>query len=201
MKSGIKIISIFLLTVLFVAFTDKNEIGNCFISFTKSSNLTRAEPERLPENSEKVRKVKTDNGEVEVSRIDGYRVLYNNTKQGTFVNLKVERSEKGSYKSDQKGLVDNLTYLMSHSAGMEKKLIELQFNGYKIYGISREKIESTNSTLGIFVMFPGNDVTVYFYFNNLKPEVSNFDGLEDYRKQRDQFMEEYTKYLSTCKNK
>ena len=95
----------------------------------------------------------------------------------------------------------NLKYLISHSPGMEKDLIEQEFNGYKVLGISREKIVSSNSTLGIFVMFPGNNVTVYFYFNNLNPELSNFDGVDDYKKQRDKFIDEYTKYLTTCKNK
>lgn len=199
MKSRFKIFSTLLLTILFLSFTDKNEISNCFISFTKPSNLTSAEPERLPETSEKVRKIKTDIGEVEITRIDGYRVLYNNDQQATFVNLKIELSEKKSYKPDQKGLIENLKYLISHSPGMEKNIIELEFNGYKIYGISREKIVSSNSTLGIFVMFPGNNVTIYFYFNNLKPEISNFEGVEDYKKQRDKFMDEYTKHLTTCK--
>ena len=49
-------------------------------------------------------------------------------------------------------------------------------------------------------MFPGNNVTVYFYFNNLKPEISNFEGIEDYKKQRDKFIDEYTKHLTTCKD-
>ncbi|AYB34057.1 hypothetical protein D4L85_27295 [Chryseolinea soli] len=80
-----------------------------------------------------------------------------------------------------------------------KDLIELEFNGYKVYGLSRGSIE-TGSTLGIFVMFPGNDVTVYFYFNNMKPEYRNFESVNDYKKQRDQFIEEYTKYLTTCKD-
>lgn len=201
MKSKITIISTFLMTILFLSFTIKNEIGQCYILFKTSTNFTAAEPDRLPETSEKVRKINTDNGEVEITRMDGYRVLYNNDKQAAFVNLKVELSAKKSYSSDQKGLIDNLKYLISHSTGMEKNLIELEFNGYKLYGISREKIVSSNSTLGIFVMFPGNNVTVYFYFNNLKPEVSNFDGVDDYRKQRDKFMDEYTKYLTTCKDK
>ena len=201
MKSKLTIISVLVLTILCLGFTGKNEIGQCYISFKKSTNLTPADPERLPETSEKIRTVKTDNGEVEVTRIDGYRVLYNNEKNSAFVNLKVELSKKKSYKEDQKGLIDNLKYLIPHSPGMEKNLIELEMNGYKVYGISREKISPTNSTLGIFIMFPGNEVIVYFYFNNLKPEVSNYNSVEDYKKQRDRFIDEYTKYLTTCKDK
>lgn len=118
-----------------------------------------------------------------------------------FVNLKVELSAPDSYENDKKRLLDNLKYLNAHSTGMEtKELIELNFNGYKISGLSRASIEA-GSTLGIFIMHPGNGVTVYFYFNNLKPEFRNFTSVEDYKKQRDQFLEEYTKYLTTCSNK
>lgn len=201
MKSKLTIFSTSLLAVLLLSFTNKNEIGQCYISFKTATSLTTAEPDRLPETSEKVRTVKTDNGEVEVTRIDGYRVLYNNEKKAPFVNLKVELSENKSYDKDQKNLIDNMKYLNSHSQNMEtKNLIELEFNGYKVYGFSRATI-GTGSTLGTFVMFPGNGVTVYFYFNNMKPEYRNFESVDDYKKQRDRFMDEYTKFLKTCKDK
>jgi hypothetical protein len=201
MKSKLTLLSTILLIGILLSFTTKNEIGPCYISFTTATNLTVADPDRLPETSEKVRTVKTDNGEVEVTRIDGYRVLYNNDNKAPFVNLKVELSENKSYDKDQKNLLDNFKYLNSHSQNMETKdLIELEFNGYKVYGFSRATIE-TGSTLGTFVMFPGNGVTVYFYFNNMKPEYRNFENVDDYKKQRDRFMEEYTKYLKTCIDK
>jgi hypothetical protein len=201
MRSKIIVHSTFVATVALFSFKNRNEIGKCFISFTTATNLTAATPERLPETAEKVRTVKTDEGEVEITRIDGYRIFYNNDKKAPFVNLKVELSDPNSYETDKKRLLDNLKYLNTHSAGMEtKELIELNFNGYKISGLSRGSIEA-GSTLGIFIMHPGNDVTVYFYFNNLKPELRNFESVADYKKQRDKFFEEYTKYLTTCSNK
>ena len=201
MKSKIIILSTLLLTIALLSFKSKNEISKCFISFATATNLTAAVPDRLPETSEKIRTLKTENGEVEVTRIDGYRILYNNNKKVPFVNLKVELSDSNSYETDQKRLLDNLKYLNTHSSGMEtKELIELKFNGYKISGLSRGTIE-TGSTLGTFIMFPGNGVTVYFYFNNLKPEFRNFESVEDYKKQRDKFLEEYTKHLTTCSEK
>ena len=201
MKSKIILLSTLLLTIVLLSFKNKNEISKCFISFTKATNLQAAVPDRLPETSEKVRSVMTENGEVEVTRIDGYRVLYNNDKRVPFINLKVELSDPSSYENDKKQLLDNLKYLNAHSTGMETtELVELNFNGYKISGLSRGTIE-TGSTLGIFIMYPGNGVTVYFYFNNLKRDVRNFESLEDYKKQRDGFLEEYTKYLTTCSEK
>lgn len=201
MNSKLTLYSTILVATLLISFTSKNEIKQCYISFKTATNLTVASPDRLPESAEKVRTLQTAIGEVEVTRLDGYRVLYNNKKNAPFVNLKVELSEEKRYDQDKRNLLDNLKFLNSHSTGMEtKELIELEFNGYKVYGLSRGAIE-TGSTLGTFIMFPGNDVTVYFYFNNMKPEYRNFENLDDYKKQRNSFMNEYTKYLKTCKDK
>lgn len=197
MKS--KKVSLLLLIVLtLMSFEGNNKIEQCFISFDSPTKLTAAKIDRLPENSEKTRTINTQNGEVSISRIDGYRVLYNNYKEVPFVNLKVELSVPSAYENDRQHLLDNLKYLNVQSSGMEtKEPIELKFNGYKIFGISRGSIES-GSTLGTFIMFPGNGVTVYFYFNNLKPGFRTFENLEDYKKQRDLFLEEYTKHLKEC---
>lgn len=200
MKSEQTLFSIFLLAISLWSFTLKNEIGPCYISFTSPSHLSATDPNRLPENSEKMRTLTTDKGEVDVSRIDGYRIMYLNDKNAPFVNLKVELSANNAYESDKIHIIDNLRYLNSHSQNMETTdLLELEFNGYQVYGFSRASIEMGN-ILGTFVMFPGNGVTVYFYFNNLKPEFRNFENVNDYKKQRDRFMNEYTRYLKTCKN-
>jgi hypothetical protein len=175
-----------------------NEINECYLTFGSAVDLVPASPDRLPDRSKKPRVVSTDNGEVTVTVVDGYRILYNNKKDMPFVNLKVELSEEGSYERDKKNLIENLKYLNSHSTGMESEdLIELQMNGYTIYGLSRATIEVGN-ILGTFVMFPGDGVVVYFYFNNLKPEHRNFDSVDDYKKQRDQFIDGYTKHLKEC---
>ena len=193
----------FLSPVLFIgllSFSIKNEIENCFTTFNKASNLEMASPERLPETSEKFRTVKTFKGEVDISRIDGYRILYNNKKQVPFVNLKVEQSKHDSYAVDTLNIIENLKYLNSSSPMETKDILESNYNGYKIYGLSRNTIES-GSILGIFAIFPGNDITLYVYFNNLKPEFRNFENLEDYKKQRDKFLQEYTSYLKSCLTK
>jgi hypothetical protein len=199
MKSKTIFLSTLLLTIVLFSFKNNNEIGKCYLSFTPTKNLKVTVPDRLPVSSERGRLVNTENGEVKVSRIDGYRLFYNNDKNVPFVNLKVELSEENAYETDKIKIIDHLKYMNSRSKGMEtKELIELNFNGYKIWGLSRENIE-TASTLGIFAMFPENGITVYFYFNNQKLEDRNFENLEDYKKQRDQFIDEYTKHLATCK--
>jgi len=199
MKTNISLFAILILSISLLSFTSKNEISKCYILFNPD-NLIAAEPERLPETAEKFRTIKTDNGEVTITRIDGYRILFNNDKGVPFVNLKVELSNEKSYDADQKNLLENIKYLNEHSKNMETKdLIELDFNGYKIYGLNRNTIEE-GSNLGTYIMFPGNGVSIYFYFNNLKPEFRTFSSIEDYKKQRDKFLEAYTAHLKKCPN-
>lgn len=196
----------FILTLLVAAglvgfSTHSMDIANCFINFDKVSKLSMASPQRLPETAEKVRRLPTENGEVEVTRIDGYRILYNNEKKAPFVNLKVELSDPSSYEKDTANILKNLKYLNSRGINMETKdLVELTFNGYRIYGISRNSIEA-GSTLGSFVMFAGENTIVYFDFNNLKPEFRNFQSLDEYKSQRNQFIGEYTNHLNKCSDK
>ena len=198
MKLQITLFFTVLLTITFLSFKSKNEINNCYISFKNATNLKAEKPEQKPRNAGNFRTVNTAYGDVEVTSVEGFRIIYNNNKKAPFVNLKVELSDPDSYETDQKKIIDNLKYLNSGSPGMEsEELVELTFNGYKISGLSRANIE-TGSTLGIFAMFPGNGVSVYFYFNNAKPGLRNFENVEEYRKQRDIFLDEYTKHLVVC---
>ena len=177
------------------------QISSCYLNFNKANNLKMKDADHLPAEANHTRKLITDNGEVDITAADAYRILYYNRKNVAFVNLKVETSAAGNYETDKNNVLANLRFLNSHSANMEtKELIELSYNGFKIYGLSRNSTES-GSTLGTFVMFPGNNTIVYFYFNNIRPEYANFKDLTDYKSQRNDFIGRYTSYLNTCKQK
>lgn len=177
------------------------QINNCYLSFNKAGDLKMKEADHFPAENNHTRKLQTSNGEVDITMVDGYRILYYNSKDVPFVNLKVETSLAKDYETDKLNLLANLRYLISQETNIEtKELIELNYNGFKIYGLSRKSID-TNSTLGIFVMFPGNNTIVYFYFNNMKPEYANFKDLADYKGQRNDFIGQYTSHLKTCNSK
>jgi hypothetical protein len=192
-------IALLALTPAIAGIVDKPAIGKCYLSFDKPSNLKMAAPDHFPEENDHTRTLPTANGDVAITILDGYRVLYNNLKNAPFVNLKVELSNAQRYEADKQHILDNLKYMTANSPDMETKdLIQLSYNGYKIYGISRNGIE-TGSTLGVFIMFPGNNTVVYFYFNNLNPLYRNFNSLHDYQQQRNTFISEYTSHLNACK--
>lgn len=181
------------------AFTDYNGINECYLIFNNPTNLTKADIDKLGYDAKRTRELTTDNGEVQITCIDGYRIIYLNDKKVPFMNIKVELSATGEYEKDKQKIINNIKYLTSHSEGMETNVpIELNVNGYKIYGLNRTSMDK-GMLLGSYVMFPGNDITVYFYFNNLKPEYRHVNSIEEFKTQRDKFMSEYTAHLKTCK--
>ncbi len=179
----------------------RDEIDECLITFNGTQDLKISSTERLPESSEKFRSFNTDSGEVRVSRTDGYKILYKNSKGAEMLDLKVELSEEDSYKTDKELILDNLKFLISHSDDLTSpEPIAIEKNGYKIYGLNRDNIDNPSSTLGIYIMSPGKNITVYFYFNNLHNDSRSYNNLDEFMAIRDRFLDEYTKYIKECKD-
>jgi hypothetical protein len=194
-------IILFMMASLFLSFSSIPEIGNCYINFKNATGLTAGTQDRLPSTSDHFRILKRDSIEVYVSRMDGYRILFRNNKNAPFANLKIELSAATSYGKDTLNILANLKYLNARGINMETKdIIELSYNSFKIYGLSRSSIDK-GSTLGSFVMFPGNNISVFFDFENGTPETRSFTTLEEYKAQRNAFMDEYTLYLKNCLGK
>ncbi|OOQ61402.1 hypothetical protein [Mucilaginibacter pedocola] len=197
MKTRIAII--LLAAVALCSFKYAEEIKHKYISFNKARGLKMSAAERLPETTDKTRALPTANGEASITIQDGYRVLYLNKRKAAFVNVKVELSSPSTYEQDKANVLANLSYLNANSAGMEsKELLTLDYNGYKVYGLSRAGIEQ-GSTLGTFVMFPGDNTIVYFYFNNIEADKRHFNTAEEYKGFRNDFIGEYTAYLKNAK--
>lgn len=196
MKSITLLISI-ISTLASAASAQTKDINQCFINLEKAGNLRSDKTDKLPDDATKSRIVPTLNGDVSITTINGYRVLYNNVKKVPFVNLKVERSLKGHYEQDKKRLLENIDYFSRNEGVTSEKL---NYNGYTIYGVSRTSIEE-GSNLGTYVMFPGNDIVVYFYFNNLKKGYRHFETIQEYASSKNNFIGEYTNHLKNCLGK
>lgn len=186
------------LLLLLTAFTPQQTIPECFLSFHNADHLKYSGTERLPASAEKTRTIKSNTGEATITCIDGYRIRYQNKKNVDFVNIKVELSDPASYAADTTALIAYLDYLHANSKNMEgTSPVHLRYNGYTIHGISRNTLENVN-TLGTFIMFPGNNITVYFYFNNLAADVRHYETVEGYKSLRNSFIGRYTNHLKLC---
>jgi hypothetical protein len=200
MKATINVLSTLLLAALFLSATPKGKIEEYYISFNALTDLTPAEPDMILKNAEKYKIVNTNLGEVKVTRLEGYKITYNTKQKLPSVNLKVELSDKKSYEKDKMNLINNIRFISANNEGMESsEMIELESNGYKVYGYSKTAIDKVG-TLGTFVMFPGDNVVVYFEFNNISTESAFFKTTADYKKQREAFIQEYTKHIKAVKD-
>ncbi|MCC8411078.1 hypothetical protein LJ707_19210 [Mucilaginibacter sp. UR6-1] len=199
MKKPVILIALLTLIVL-CAFTPQDGIKQCYLSFKKTGNLKAQPAEKLPADAEKTRALATGTGETTITITDGYRILYNNKKKAPFVNMKVELSQPENYEQDKKNVLANLNYLNAQSTGMETtgKLLEIDYNGYKVFGLSRAGINEAQ-TLGIFVIFPGDNTIIYLYFNNIEADKSHFKTVAEYQGYRNEFIGEYTAHLANCK--
>lgn len=176
------------------------EIKTCYISFKGTKTLTSDSTSllRLPKSETKPRMVTTDKGEAKVSNIDGYKVVYNNPKNFPFVDTRVVLSDPEMYKTDSVNVIANLIHENKMTPHMETKdLLRLHFNGYTVFGISRDTI-GKQSTLGTYIFFPGNNTIIYANFNNLRPEQRHCETLLEYKKERNQFFADYTRHIKDC---
>src|SRR5690348_15970355 len=121
MKIYLLSIVLVILSIGLFSFIEERKIPNCYISFSNAASLTMQPADRLPETVEKFRKLPTIYGNIKISRIDGYRVLYQNEKKAPFVNLKVELSKEESYAFDTTGLLRNIRWMRSTSNGLTSK--------------------------------------------------------------------------------
>ena len=195
MKSNFKILSTLLLAIVFLSAAPKSKIEPFFITFNTTEKLKPSEPDVIQKDAEKFKIVETDLGGVKVTRLEGYKITYNTEQKLAAVNLKVELSDKKSYEKDQMNLINNLRFMNSNLKEVEEKdIIELEYNGYKVFGYSSASVGKIGA-LGSFVMFPGDGVVVYFDFYNISPESALFKTVDQYKKQRTAFLEEYTKFV------
>ncbi len=173
------------------------QISPCFLSLNTTTGLVAPNVDRLPEEARGIRTLDLSGRELPVSVKDGYRILYKNESGADFVNLKVELSDATSYATDTVNVLTHMDHSVqaTRNAAYEKGL--KNFNGFVVHGYSRLSIEE-GSTLGTYVFFPGNNMVVHVYFQNIKREGRHFKNVKAYRKLRDRFLEEYTLHLRGC---
>ncbi len=199
-KMKISILTLLFSSIVLLGFKGGGKISKCLIDYDSFQGLKVTAVDKLPNSAPKFRDLKTKEGEKRVSRVDGYRILYDNEFGAQFINLKIEQSDPKRYQEDSTTLIQSLDYLLSVSQFMDSdKLHEFTVNGYKIFGFNRNTLEK-GSTLATYVMFPGNNTTVHFYFNNLIPKARHIKTINEYYKIRDQFFDEYTAHITDCKN-
>jgi len=182
--------------LFFVSFTrSEHSIPACYTSFKAAEGLKMQALVELTE-TEKTIILETATGNVSMTVIAGYSVAYINKNNAAVITLKVVQADAATYAKDTAEALTNLNYLNNKDNNRESKgLITLNYNGYKIYGISHNTT-TDKGPQGSFVMFPGKNIMVYITFNNV---AGSTESLDDYKGRRNAFLGAYTAHVQNCR--
>jgi hypothetical protein len=151
--------------------------------------------------------VKTENGQVKVSVIDAYRVMFSYSDLlYYFANVKIESSDPDSYNQDKENVISSLKYLADHKQATGIVFADKSdLNGFQHYGIDRDKID-VGGTVGTHVLFDDRHhliVTIYLLnqddknvFRAMAGGPRRFRDIDEYKPLRDEFLTKYSECLS-----
>jgi hypothetical protein len=153
--------------------------------------------ERLSSDEIYSRGVQTADGEKEVTRVAGYRMLLAYPKTDPFANVRPEKSREDAYAQDKRNVIDELKYMISTGKEMEtQEPIRAAYNGFESYGLNRRTLE-VGSTVGVYALFNDADRTITtVYFFNAKPKKRKFQTVEEWRTLKEHFLDNYTRCVN-----
>ncbi len=128
-------------------------------------------------------------------------MVYYNKYKVPFVTLTIYLSGHDLYGKDTTFILSNLRGLSPDGSGHDSsELINLRYNGFTVHGADGSPVRSGKITAK-FVMFPEDDLSVCFEFNEPMSSSSNSASLDDYKSRRNAFIAEYTSHLNNCKKR
>jgi hypothetical protein len=155
----------------------------------------------------KVRTITTEAGQLKVSVIDAYRVMFSYYDLlYPFANAKIEASDPASYKQDKENVISSLKDLASHKQATGIVFADKsELNGFEHYGIDRDQID-VGETMGTHVLFDDHHhliVTIYLLNQDDKSLLKamaggarRFRDIDGYKPLRDEFLIKYSACLS-----
>lgn len=124
--------------------------------------------------------------ELQVSVLDGYRVLMATTQGQLFVNLKLERSAPGKAEADRDAIRLQMQGFASQAPAGSPPLKREQGGGVETLGLDQPSLDG-GGPLGFYTLFlPHADMVVTAYLLNQPPAQRDFATYADYERLRDQ---------------
>jgi hypothetical protein len=159
-------------------------------------------------SKDKYRSVITAKGAQKVSVADGYRVMFSYSDLlYYYANVKIEQSDPASYLEDKETVVGELKHFATTKQATAIIFTDTtMLNGFEHYGTDRDKID-VGGQVGIHVLFDDAHkliITIYLLNqddkNLFRATIGNgrrFNNIEEYRKLKDEFLENYSKCLAS----
>ena len=188
-----------LATFVLSGFISNSKIGHCLKSYYGSSEMRKVDGWQSLDSFYKV--LETKNGLDSILVNESYRALFYNKFHAPFVDMYVKITSKETFEADKKIVLGELNYSIHECTGLvSNDPLELDINGFRIYGWNRNYINSQELLLGGYIIFLDNNTIIYFDFYNISPERRNYTNLDSFLKERDTFLNMITNFINECKN-
>lgn len=178
-------------------------IEPCYINFEGIKGISKSKTNSLPTSSKVTyRALPTNKGTVNISRLNGTRVIYTNNKNMPFINLKVETSLPSAYAADTLNLINYFKYVVSLSKQFSSsEVLKIKKNGFTLYGYITKDIEQPMMFLSSFIFFPKKDTVIYIDIMNVKNDFRSYSNNEQFNEQLKSFLNSYTANIKKCSTK
>lgn len=159
--------------------------------------LTVADVQPMPADIHD-RPAKTKQGEKTIPLLAGRRISFAYPGAATYASVKVELLPPDNYAVNKRYLLEDFDDIVASDKGVARNTNRApRLSAFNVVGLDRKEV--TGTTLGIYMLMDDTThvvTTVYL----LNPKQSNFKTVEDYARQRDTFLYNYTRCIRNNQN-
>jgi len=143
------------------------------------------------------RPAKTKQGDKTIPLLAGRRINFAYPGAPTYASAKVELLPPDNYALNKRYLLEDFDDIVASDKGVVKSTRQPRLSAFSITGLDRKEL--TGTTLGIYMLMDDTThvvTTIYL----LNPKQSSFKSTEDYARQRDTFLYNYTRCIRNNQN-
>lgn len=146
----------------------------------------------------KGRPAKTKQGEKTVPLLAGRRITFSYPGAEPFASVKVELLPPDNYAVNKRYLLEDFDDIVASDKGVAKNTTRpARLSAFSVTGLDRKEV--SGNTLGIYMLMDDTTHVVSTIYL-LNPKQSHFKTIEDYARQRDTFLYNYTRCIRNNQN-
>ncbi|MEZ2345589.1 hypothetical protein [Terriglobus sp. RCC_193] len=144
------------------------------------------------------RPAKTKQGEKSIPLLGGRRITFSYPGAEPFASVKVELLAPDNYAVNKRYLLEDFDDIVASDKGVAKNTTRpARLSAFSVTGLDRKEV--SGNTLGIYMLMddPTHVVSTIYLLN---PKQSHYKTVEDYARQRDTFLYNYTRCIRNNQN-
>lgn len=144
------------------------------------------------------RPAKTKQGEKNIPLLAGRRITFSYPGAEPFASVKVEELPPDNYAVNKRYLLEDFDDIVASDKGVAKNTTRpARLSAFSVTGLDRKEV--SGNTLGIYMLMDDTTHVVSTIYL-LNPKQSHFKTIEDYARQRDTFLYNYTRCIRNNQN-